>query len=59
MVNSAVESIIIHTFMTIPIEKRDEYLHDIRRLCDTLEQAVYEDSEAEIRNKINRKEQDD
>lgn len=52
MINSSVESIIIHTFMDIPVERRDEYLHNIRKLCNTLEQSIYYQTEAELRNII-------
>ena len=54
MVNSAVESIVIHTFVNLPIDKRASFLDEIQNLCDTLKQGIYEDEASQIRNIINK-----
>lgn len=51
-INSAVESIIIHTFIGVEESARGEYLQSIRDLCDTLEQSKYSTVD-DLRNTIN------
>lgn len=42
MDSSAVFSILIHTYMSLPEKERDDYLNEIRELLDTLAQSKYE-----------------